>query len=311
MEQEIEKLSINERKIIDILLKQLMNIQNEFAYFKNKVGLQLSNNAITDFGDGGNIVLDAIGKNEDGGNIGPDAIGKKEDGGNIFLDAIAKNEDGGNSVSDAIAKNEDGGNIVLDAIAKKEDGGNFVLDAIAKKEDGGNSDIRLYADFEQQLSKALKQYITNSDGQNSLYAFYKNFEQSVTEKNRAIALLKESKNNLILEDTHYLPAQIPYNNDTVLSLTSALRPHLLKNVPAHTLSYIVSELLLLHNLGKAKAKELRGLTNQAESGMSKHLLRLQKIGFIKKQPPGNYVLTDKSKHILLETFGIPKNNATL
>ncbi len=90
MENVEEKLSIDERKIIHILLKQLMYQQNEFTYFKNKAGLQLLDNAIVVNGDGSKHLLKAIPEKEDGSNHLPEPMLKKEDGSNLLPKPMLK-----------------------------------------------------------------------------------------------------------------------------------------------------------------------------------------------------------------------------
>ena len=204
-------------------------------------------------------------------------------------------------------KKEDGSNLLPKPTPEKEDGSNHLSEAMLKKEDGSNRDVWLYTVFEQELIIALGQYINNGNGQNSLYSFYTDFVEAVEQKNGAALKMKEAEKNLTLEDTHLLPAEITVDDKVIGRLTNALRKHFLKNAPWDLVRKTARELLHLHNHGKATTIQLREVAGLSVSGIAKHLPKLQRADLIKKHPPGNYALTEKSIHILLETFGVAKS----
>ena len=173
--------------------------------------------------------------------------------------------------------------------------------------DGSKGDVWLYTIFEQGLNEALEQYIKNGNGENTLYAYYADFEDAVTQKNEEETKLKEAVKEIPLEQTHTLPAAIPLDNISVGKLLDALPAHLSSSATYKERRTVAKELLCLHNAGKATAAEMSEFGGLSKGGMAKHLPRLQRAGLIKKQPPHNYALTEKSIHILLKLFGIPKN----
>ena len=321
MEQETEKLTIDERKIIDILLKQLMNIQNEFAYFKNKTGLQMLSGGISDLDDGSKPLFGGISDLGDGskpllGSLIDLGDGSKplfrdttylDDGSKTSFRGIADLDDGSKPLSGSIADLDDGSKPSSGSIADLDDGSKPLFTGISVNGNENKGDFWLYSVFEKELIIALKQYINNANGQNSLFDFYTDFEQAVAEKNAAVAKMKEAKIIFKLEDTHILPAEITVDNVSVLKLSNALREYLALNAPRDLKNKMARELLYLHNFGKATTTQLREFTRQSVGGISKHLPKMRRTGFIKKQPPLNYALTEKSEHILLETFGIPKS----
>ncbi len=65
-----------------------------------------------------------------------------------------------------------------------------------------------------------------------------------------------------------------------------------------------SQLLFMHNNGTATTKELRKLIGLSESGFAKHFPRLKKKNFVYKQAPYKYALTQLSKDIINEVFGV-------
>ncbi len=170
----------------------------------------------------------------------------------------------------------------------------------------GNGGALLYSVFEKGLIKALEHYINSDAVQNSLYKFYADFEDAVAERNSDASKIKEAMANASLEDTHSLPVAIPLERVFINRLHIALRVHLPRRAGKGVHRTVANELLLLHNAGKATGAELRGFGGLSVAGFAKHLPNLIRNGLVKKQPPSNYVLTDKSKHILLELFGVKK-----
>ena len=307
MENEIEKLNIDERKIIHILLKQLMYQQNEMAYIRNKAELNSSDNGMPEINDSSKSSLVGVLKNKDGDKSSFMPVTENKDGDKSSFMPVTENKDGSKSSFMAAPKNKDGGKSSFMAAMENKDGDKSSFMAVPENKDGGNYEFWLYPVFEQELKKALEQYIKNGNGQNSLYSFYTDFEDAVEQKNRAALKIKESEKNLTIEDTHILPTQISVDNDTIDELADALQGHLPRTSPSDLYITVARELLHLYNLGKASAKQMRGFAGLSASGISKHLPKLQHANLIKKQPPSNYVLTEKSIHILLETFGIAKN----
>ena len=293
IDTEVEKLNIDERKIIRILLKQLMYQQNELAYIKNKTGLNSENNGIGEKGEGSSSSIMPVVKNKDGSSS--------------FTEAVPKNKDGSSSSIMPVLENKDGGSSVFMAVLENKDGGKSIFMAAAENKDGSKSDFWLYTAFEQELINALEQYIKNGNGQNSLYSFYTDFEDAVEQKNMDAIKMKEAEKNLTLEDTHILPKGITVDDDTIDELADTLRDHLPRTSPWKLYKTVACELLHLYNIGKASAAQMRGFAGLSVSGIAKHLPKLQRADLIKKQPPNNYVLTEKSIHILLETFGVAKN----
>ena len=320
IDTEVEKLNIDERKIIRILLKQLMYQQNELAYIKNKTGLNSENNGIGEKGEGSSSSIMPVSENKDGSSSSIIAVPKNKDGGNSIFMAVPKNKggdkssiievpknkDGSSSFTEAVPKNKDGSSSSIMPVLENKDGGKSIFMAAAENKDGSKSDFWLYTAFEQELINALEQYIKNGNGQNSLYSFYTDFEDAVEQKNTDAIKMKEAENNLTLEDTHILPKGITVDDDTIDELADTLRDHLPRTSPWKLYKTVACELLHLYNIGKASATQMRGFAGLSVSGIAKHLPKLQRADLIKKQPPNNYVLTEKSIHILLETFGVEK-----
>lgn len=289
---EAEKIIIHPERIIHILLKHLMFLKNENAYFKNKAGLQLPENAISDSGDGSKILLEDISE-----------IG---DGSKPLLEGIPGKGDGSKPLLAGIPEMVEGSKPLLEGISEKEDGSKPLWGGISGKGNGEKGNNWLYPAFEKELIMALEHYIKIGNGQNTLFGFYADFVEAVAQKNDEAIKKKEAEKQLKLEDTHILPVEIPVDAISVETLSAAMREFLGKNVPRHLPKRIAFELLLLHNSGKATAAELRKVSELSEGGIAKHLPKMQRSGLIKKQPPLNYALTEKSKHILLKAFGVAK-----
>ncbi len=316
-----EKLDIVPEKIIHILLKHLMYLKNENAYIKNNVGLQMADTTIAEKSNGVKSAPNAIAEKSNGVNSVPNAVPEKSNGVKSAPNAIAEKSNGVNSVPNAIAEKSNGVNSVPNTVPEKGNGVNSVPNTISEIGNGVNSLIEgistlnidtnggvlLYSVFEQGLIDALNQYIKNGNGQNSLYDFYTNFVEAVEQKNTEAAKLKEAILNLLLEDTHFLPLQIAVDNVSLAKLKSALHAYFPLNARGAMYETIARELLLLHNSGKVNGAKLREAGGLSIAGFSKHLPRLKKYVLVKSEPPSNYVLTEKSIHILLKTFGIPKN----
>ena len=327
-------MNIEERKIIHILLKHLMDLKNETAFLKNKLALNSSDDDLPENKVGTKNVQNGIKEKEDGTNNVNNGIKEKEDGTIHLENGITQKKVGTNNVNNGIKEKEDGTIHLENGITQKEVGANNVNNGIKEKEEGthcltegikeikdgtksvmdgisilgtdGNGGTLLYSVFEKGLKMALEDYIKNGDGQNSLYRFYTHFEEAVEAQNLATAKIKDDASNVRLEDTHELPAEIPVDTASINKFRGVLRPHLQKRNASSVNATVSRELLLLHNAGKATGAELRGFSGLSEAGFKKHLPNLKRYGLVEKQPPLNYVLTDKVNHILLKLFGVAK-----
>ena len=294
MDNVAEKLNIDKEKIIHILLKHLMLQRNEIAYIKNNAGINSEDNGIS--------------KMKEGVSYAPDGIEKNEVGVSHVPDGIPKNEVGVNYVPDGIAKNEIGVSYVPDGIAENKVGVKSVFEALPTLNGGANTDTILYTIFEQQLLKALEQYIKIGDGKNSLYSYYKDFEQAVSEKNMEAEKIKAAERSIPLEETHILPDFITIDVASIQKVKIALRGHLPNAVRRDLYKKVAGEILFLHNARKATGNELREFGVLSILGFRKHLTRLKHYDLIKSTPPNSYVLSETSTHILLKIFGIKNNN---
>ena len=207
-----------------------------------------------------------------------------------------------------IPEKRNGTNDVIGSIPENEKGINPILDALPELSTDDNSNNLLYSVFEQELLSALQQYIKEGNGQNTLYSFYENFLNAISEKNSIAEKLKLAEANLSLEDTHTLPSQITIDNGSISKVRIALREHLPRVSRRDFQRTVARELLFLFNAQKATGAQLRTASGLSKAGYAKHQPLLKKYGFVVYQSPSNYVLTEKSKHLLLKLFGVPKNN---
>jgi len=335
-EKETEKLTIDPEKIIHILLKHLMYLKNENAYLKNYVAIQSSENSITENNIGINLIMDGISEKNMGINTDDNGIMKNNKdinpGNNDIMENIMGINPGNNCIMENIMGINPGNNGIIEknmdintgdnGILKKNMGINTNADGIAEDNIGVksiykalpdlleavNKDGSLYTVFEKGLIDALSQYIKTGDMQNTLYYYYAYFVEAVEEKNLKASKIREAALNVRFEDTHILPGQITVHGPTLAKLKAALYGHLPRTAKRELYKTVARELLFLHNEGKATGPQLRNIAELSVPGFAKHLPKLKRSGLIIKQPPKNYVLTEKSKHILLLTFGIPKNN---
>jgi hypothetical protein len=322
VDNEAEKLSIEADKIIHILLKHLMVLKNENAFLKNKAAIHSIEIALPEempvlenLPDG--IPGKDLGINNDiigipGKDLGTnnDIIGipGKDDGIKNDIIAIPRRDDGIKNVIPPIPRKDVGINNVILGIRGKDLGIKTVLEAFSIIKADGNGGNSIYSVFEDELIKALEHFINNREGQNTIYTFYTDFVEAIETQN-ADALKR--KNDAVikrLEDTHELPAQIIMNGISIHKLEAALHGLLPRNVRKELYNIVAIELLLLYNSGKVTGPQLRDITGLSVAGFAKHLPKLMKYNFVKKQPPLNYVLTENSIHILLELFGTPKTN---
>ena len=321
-DQEAEKLNIDPERLIHILLKHLMYLKNENAYLKNYVGIKSFENGVTEMNIGINngengIVENYIGINNSENGIAENIIGinNSENGiakNNIGIkngeNDIVENNIGVNNVENGIVENNLGKNNSVKGTVENDLGIKSVFNALSALNNNANAAILLYTVFERGLIDALNQYIKNGNGQNTLYSYYTYFVEAVEKRNLAASKPKETAMNIRLEDTHILPQQITADSHALTKLRAGLHGHLPRTARWDLYENVARELLLLHNAGKATGTQLRNIAQLSVPGFAKHLPKLKRSGLIKKEPPSNYVLTEYSKHILLETFGIPKNN---
>jgi len=278
-------------------------------------GITEKNNGINNLSDGitkNNIGInnlsDGITENNNGINFFADGITEKNNGINFFADGITEKNNGINFFADGITEKNNGINFSANGITEKSIGTKFIFNALSTLDGNANANVLLYTVFEQGLINALNQYIKNGNGQNTLYSYYAYFVEAVEEKNLAASKLKEAAKNLRLEDTHILPQQITVDGDSLRKLSDGLHGYLPRTARWDLYLNVANELLLLHNAGKATGTQLRNIAQLSVPGFAKHLPKLKRSGLIIKDPPNNYILTGISKHILLKTFGIPKNN---
>jgi hypothetical protein len=308
MDNEAEKLDIAPDKIIHILLKHLMVLKNENAFLKNYASIHSYENSIPEKNIGIKSLLDGIAEKNIGIKTPLDDTTQNNIGIKSSQDGIPEKIIGIKSSLDDILQKNIGIKSPFYGIPENNIGIKPVLEALPALNEGANADILLYSVFEQGLLNALNEYIKTGDGQNTLYNYYTDFVEAVAEKNLAASKIKEAEDNLPIEDTHTLPRQIMANDMALSKLRHALHGHLPRTSKWDLYENIALELLLLHNAGKATGTQLRKSAGLSIGGFAKHLPKLKRSGLIKNLPPSNYVLTSSSTHILLKTFGVPKDN---
>ena len=315
-----EKLEIIPEKIIHILLKHLMVLKNENAYLKNYMGINSIETAIPEIKDGAKHLTEAMPEIKDGAKHLTEAIPEIKDGEKHLTEAMPEIKDGEKNLTEAMPEIKGGEKHLTEAISEIKDGEKHLMKAMPEIKDGAkrmfgalpdlkegvNADNLVYTVFEQGLFNALGLFIRSGDGQNTLYSFYTDFLEAVEEKNNEAEKIKAAAVNVQLEDTHILPEKLNNDGHSCGILAQALRVYLPRTSRWDLADKVASELLLLHNLGKATTTQLRECAGLSKTGFAKHLLKLQRCGLMKKQPPSNYALTEISAHILLQLFGVPK-----
>ena len=325
---------IEERKIIHILLKHLMDQKNEISYLKNKAALNAADNNVPELTDGAKVAVYSNQSLTDGakGTVhshqeltdgAKDAVRSHQEStdgakGTIYSNnditdgakgAVRSHQESTDGAKGAVYSNNDLSDGAKGAIYGNQDlseGAKGALDGIPILPIEGNGGALLYSVFEKGLLNALDDYIKNGNGQNTLFTFYTDFVEAVEAQNLAAAKSKDATTILLLEDTHTLPLQITTTGTSFARFGEALNTNLPRHFNGEMYKTLAHELLLLHNAGKATSSELSGFSGLSAAGHRKHLTKLVSLGLIKRQAPWNYVLTDKSNHILLELFGIPK-----
>ena len=304
--KEEEILDIDKDRIINILLKHLMYLKNECAYIKNKEGLNLFQNDVRENNIGVNKLKDIAAENNIGVNKLKDIAAENNIGENKSKGIAAENNIGENKSKGIVAENNIGVNFVNTTTNENKIGVKYLISALPTLKEDTNWRNLIYTVFEQELNNALGQYIKNQNGQNSLLTFYTDFEKAISQKNTIAKEIENAAKNLKLEDTHILPTSIDVNNNSINDLASALQGQLPRTSKMTIYETVARELLLLHNSGRATGKQLRKAGGLSAGGFAKHLSKLKQYSIVRSQPPANYMLTEKTIHILLETFGIPK-----
>ena len=320
IDKEVENLSIEPDKIIPILLKHLMVLKNENAFLKNSAAIHSIENGYRkenpDFKNVAEVIPGKnLGINNDiigipvkdvGTNNDIIGIPRKDDGINNDITGIPRKNVGINNDIISIPRKDDGIKNVIMGIPGMDLGIKTVFEALSNIKTDGNGGVLIYSVFEQELLKALEHFINNNDGQHTIYSFYTDFVEAIAKRNSDVAKIREAAISKRLEDTHELPDKISFDGASLSKLEVALRAHLPRNSRKDLCKKVAYEMLHLYNYKKATATELCDLTGYSVAGFAKHLPKLMKFGLIKKQPPSNYVLTEKANNILLELFGIPK-----
>ena len=242
----------------------------------------------------------------DGAKRADDSNKDLTDGAKCADDSNQKLTDDAKHADDSNQELTDGAKHADDSNKDLSDGAKHALDELPISTIDVNGGALLYSVFEQGLLNALEDYIKKGEGKTTLYAFYNDFVDAIEERNLAAAKAKDAVVELCLEDTHTLPLQITTAGTSFGKLSIALQGHLPRAFTGDTYKTLAHELLHLHNSGKATSAELRDFGGLSVAGFRKHLTKLVSLGLIKRQAPSNYVLTDKSTHILLELFGIQK-----
>ena len=302
----MEKLTIKERKIIHILLKHLMDLKNENAYLKNKAALNSLDNDLPESKVGAKKLIDGVTDSRVGAKQLTDGVTESRVGAKQLTDGVTESRVGAKQLTDGITESRVGAKQLTDGITESRVGAKSVLETLPIINVDGNGGATLYSVFEKGLLDALDDYIKNGDGQNTVFNYYTDFEDAVEERNSASSKIQDATANATLEDTHLLPSKIDVEGVPTNRLIAALRKHLPKAAGQGVHRTIANELLLLHNAGKVTSKELLRFSGLSGDGFRKHLTKLVSYDLVKKLPPSNYVLTDKSNHILLELFGVAK-----
>ena len=273
-DNEVEKLTIEERKIIQILLKHLMMQRNEIAYMKNKQGLlnDVSVNSLKEDGskqlsvgvslkeEGSKLLSGDQSYLEEGSKLLSGAIPLKDDGSKLLSGVVPLKEDGSKLLSGVVPLIEDGSKLLSGGVTDVGKGSKLLFEGIPLVEEGSKGNAWLYSFFEEELVKALEQYIKNGNGESSVYDFYEDFVEAVAQKNAADKKRDETVIILKLEDTHALPVEIPADSVNVEKLANRLCIYLQAHAPWDMRQKIAREFLLLHNSGKATITELRAIS---------------------------------------------------
>jgi uncharacterized phage infection (PIP) family protein YhgE/predicted transcriptional regulator len=286
---------------VDLGINQLKKsiTKDDLGINQLKKGITKDDLGINQFTKG--ITKDDLGINQFTKGITKDDLGIKQ-----INNGITKDDLGIKQFNKGITNDDLGINQLIKGKTKDDLGIKHILEALPElKADKIGVDL-IYTVFEKGLLNALEQYIKNGDGQTTVYNFYTDFVEAVEERNSDALKIKESAAKARLEDTHILPLQINLERISILKLQDHLKEFMPSRAPNEVYEKVVFEILQLHNAGKATSAELRHFSGLSKAGYMKHLPKLMKFGLIKKQPPSNYVLTEKANNILLELFGIPK-----
>jgi len=273
---------------------------------ESKVGVNQLAEGIPESKVGENQLAEGIPESKVGVNQLAEGIPESKVGVNQLAEGIPESKVGVNQFAEGIPESKVGVNQLTEGVPESKVGVNQLTEALTKLFEDKNGEILLYTVFEKELIQALEHYIKNGDGQNSLYKFYRNFVDAVNERNSDDSKIKDAAINLRLEDTHSLPDQLTLDKVSMSKLKVVLKAHLPRTSRRDIYNTVAQELLLLYNARSATSAQMRDFGELSVFGFAKHLANLMRYGLVKKLPPSNYVLTEKSNHILLELFGIPK-----
>ncbi|MEI6489948.1 MAG: MarR family winged helix-turn-helix transcriptional regulator [Bacteroidota bacterium] len=315
-----EKIILNHEKITFIMLKHLMLLKDKKAFvshfaditsFEELVNGKINENNALD-GDADRTINGRIEKkntveSSDGGIIENNDADDKHDNGSITSKYASDMFDrGGNVNKDTIAINDNGINQNNNAVDSINSSLKADFYSLLKVRNEPIAHQLVYEVFEQELITAMEEFSKTDNGQHSLYSFYQNFIKTLDEINTHDERTNPRQVTLNMEETHYLPGQIAVEGTGMISLRHQLQKLFPPRVARKIAKSMAGELANLHNHGKASGSELRKWSGLSKSGFSKHLPKLQSMGFIIKQPPRKYVLTEKSKLLLLKAFGVLK-----
>ncbi len=148
VDKEAEKLTLEERKIIHILLKHLMEMRNEIAYLKNKAGLNTDNKGIAEKSIGikksdittsrlgSGIINDDINTSCLGSGIINNDINTSCLGSGINNDDISKSSLGSGINTSDISKSSLGSGINTSDYTKPQTGSAYITDDLGNPKEG-------------------------------------------------------------------------------------------------------------------------------------------------------------------------------
>ena len=315
-----EKIILNHEKITLIMLKHLMLLKDKKAFvshysditsFEELVNGKINeNNAL--YGDADRNINGIFKKknaveSSDSGIIENKDADDKSDNGSITSGYASDISDSDtNKNKGAIVINDKGVNQNKNAVDSGSNSIKADFYSLLKVRNEPIAHQLVYEVFEQELITAMEGFSKTDNGQHSLYSFYQNFIKTLDEINMHDERTNPRQVTLNMEETHYLPGQITVEGTAMIKLRHELQKLFPPRIARIIAKSIAGELANLHNHGKASGSDLRKWSGLSKSGFSKHLPKLQSMGFIIRQPPRMYVLTEKSKLLLLKAFGVPK-----
>jgi hypothetical protein len=302
-----EQLNIAPEQVLPILLKHLMLLKNENAYLKKLVQLKNAENGLPKNDIGTNNLRSSISEFDNSTNSLRAGMEEFDNGTNNIPNLMEEIENSTKNVPSPIAEMENGTKNIRAGIPENLDSTNSLMGAIAQLDEAQTKGNLLYTLFEKGLQKALDEYLQNTEGTYTLHTYYSDFVEAIHNKNAADEKKQQAQKILSIRDTHLLPAHITVDSIALTKLKTELRKHLVARTKKDMYNNLANELLFLHNTGKATSTELHKLNHISTDGFKKHLANIQRLNFIRKQAPRNYVLTEYAKRILLEVFGVRKD----